>query len=63
MEAVTTGLSQGDFTLLRVLSNGVMTDILTLVGGGGEEVVELGYSREEEAVGSRGVPALWLEQW
>ena len=37
METLTNGLSQGDFTLLRVLYNGGMTDILTLIGslGGG----------------------------
>ena len=34
MTTVTTGLTEGDFTGLRVLSNGVMTDILTLVGSG-----------------------------
>ena len=35
MNVVTTGLSTGDFHLLRVLSNGQMTDILTLLGSGG----------------------------
>ena len=39
MEQITTGLSEGDFTSLRVLdANGVMTDILVLLqnaGGGG----------------------------
>ena len=37
MDTLTNGLSQGDFTLLRVLHNGDMTDILTLIGtlGGG----------------------------
>ena len=30
-----TGLTEGDFHTLRVLSGGVMTDILTLIGGGG----------------------------
>ena len=37
MEAATTGLTQGDFTLLRVLdtSTGQMTDILTLLSGQG----------------------------
>ena len=35
MSTLTNGLSQGDFTLLNVLHNGAMTDILTLVGGGG----------------------------
>ena len=33
--SVNTGLSEGDFHRLGVLSNGVMTDILTLIGGGG----------------------------
>ena len=37
MESITNGLSQGDFTLLRVLHDGGMTDIITLIGslGGG----------------------------
>ena len=38
MQAESTGLTEGDFTLLRVLSNaGVMTNILDLIaqGGGG----------------------------
>ncbi len=35
MDSITTGLSQGDFHRLGVLSNGVMTDILTLIGAGG----------------------------
>ena len=35
MSTLTNGLSQGDFTLLNVLHNGTMTDILTLVGVGG----------------------------
>ena len=39
MDRLTNGLSQGDFTLLRVLHNGAMTDILTLVDGGGGGVV------------------------
>ena len=39
MESLTNGLSQGDFTLLRVLSNGAMTDILTLIGSGGSGAV------------------------
>ena len=34
MNVATTGLSQADFHVLRVLSNGQMTDILALVGGG-----------------------------
>ena len=34
MTTLITGLTEGDFTALRVLSNGVMTDILTLVGSG-----------------------------
>ena len=32
MQSVNTGLSEGDFHYLGVLSNGVMTDILTLIG-------------------------------
>ena len=39
MESLTNGLSQGDFTLLRVLSNGAMTDILTLIGSSGSGTV------------------------
>ena len=39
MDTLTNGLSQGDFTLLRVLYNGAMTDILAVIpalaGGGG----------------------------
>ena len=37
MDTLTNGLSQGDFTLLRVLHNGSMTDVITLIGslGGG----------------------------
>ena len=37
MDTLTNGLSQADFTLLRVLYNGGMTDILSLIGtlGGG----------------------------
>ena len=36
MESPLTGLTQGDFTLLRVLdASGVMTDILTLIGSAG----------------------------
>ena len=36
METTTNGISQGDFTTLRVPSSaGVMTDILTLIGSGG----------------------------
>ena len=36
MQAATTGLTEGDFTLLRVLSNaGVMTNILDLIAAGG----------------------------
>ena len=35
MDTLTNGLSQGDFTTLRVLSNGVMTDILALIGSVG----------------------------
>ena len=32
---ITLGLSQGEFTELKVLTDGVMTDVTTLVGGGG----------------------------
>ncbi len=32
MDTLTNGLSQADFTLLRVLYNGGMTDILSLIG-------------------------------
>ena len=39
MESITNRLNQGDFTLLRVLSNGAMTDILTLMGSGGSGAV------------------------
>ena len=35
MDTLTHGLSQGDFSLLRVLYNGTMTDITTLISGGG----------------------------
>ena len=36
MEAATTGLSQGDFTLLRVLdATGNLTNILSIISGGG----------------------------
>ena len=35
MTTLITGLTEGDFTALRVLSGGQMTDILTLLGGGG----------------------------
>ena len=35
MTSTTTGLTTGDFHRLGVLSNGVMTDILTLIGAGG----------------------------
>ena len=35
MNTVTTGLTEGDFHRLAMLSNGQMTDILTLLGGGG----------------------------
>ena len=35
MISILDGLSQGDFTHLRVLHNGQMTDILTLLGGSG----------------------------
>ena len=35
MNVATTGLSQGDFHVLRVLSSGQMVDILALVAGGG----------------------------
>ena len=37
MDALTNGLSQADFALLRVLYNGGMTNILSLIGtlGGG----------------------------
>ncbi len=35
MDTLTNGLSQGDFTTLRVLSGGVMTDVLTLIGSVG----------------------------
>ena len=36
MQVATTGLSTGDFTLLRVLEpNGDMTDVLALIGAGG----------------------------
>ena len=36
MTSPITGLTEGDFTALRVLSSaGVMTDILTLIGSGG----------------------------
>ncbi len=40
METVTNGLSQGDFTLLRVLdtATGQMTNILTLIGAAGGAV-------------------------
>ena len=37
MDTLTNGLSQGDFTLLNVLHNGSMQNIITLIGslGGG----------------------------
>ncbi len=38
MKYVTTGLTEGDFHRLGVLSNGTMTDILTLIGAGGGTV-------------------------
>ncbi len=41
METITTGLSQGDFTALRVFSGGVMTDVLTLIGSGGGAITTL----------------------
>ena len=43
---VTTGLSQGDFDTLRVLKDGLMQDILTIItamvaGGGGSGITSL----------------------
>ena len=35
MYTSTLGLSQGEFTELKMLKDGVMTDVTTLVGGGG----------------------------
>ncbi len=35
MQSILTGLTEGDFYRLAVLSNGIMTDILSLIGGGG----------------------------
>ena len=35
MYTSTLGLSQSEFTELKVLKDGVMTDVTTLVGGGG----------------------------
>ena len=42
MDTLTNGLSQGDFTTLRVLSNGVMTDILALIGSDGGTATLIG---------------------
>ena len=41
MDTLTTGLSQGDFTALRVLSNGAMTDILKMIGSGGAGITTI----------------------
>ena len=38
MNVATTGLSTGDFHLLRVLSNGQMTNILSLIAAGGGSI-------------------------
>ena len=56
MESITTGLSQGDFTLLRVLHNGAMTDILTLVasGGGAAGVTDVTSQSSELTVATSG---------
>ena len=35
----TTGLREGDYTLLRVLYNGNMTDIITLIGNLGSGTI------------------------
>ena len=35
MDSITNGLTQGDFTRLPILYNGVMQDITPLLGGGG----------------------------
>lgn len=39
MDSITKGLTQGDFTLLRVLHNGTMTDIITLFGSLGSGTI------------------------
>ena len=51
-----TGLTEGDFTGLRVLSNGTMTDILTLIsaGGGGQGVTDVTSQSSELAVVTSG---------
>jgi hypothetical protein len=41
MYSVTNGLTQGNFTLLNVIKDGIMTDILTITGNGGNGVTDL----------------------
>ncbi len=56
MTSITTGLTEGDFHRLGVLSNGSMTDILTLIGagGGGAGVTDVTSQSSELTVATSG---------